>query len=198
MFNEPPTQTLPSGDSTSRTLLERVRLHDPEAWRRLVHLYGPVIYVWGQRAGLQSHDASDVTQEVLHAVSSHIARFRRERPSDSFRGWLRIITANKIRDHFRAQQKLIASHDALEDVPAPDPSSFDSSPSPADDIARRALELIQTEFEPTTWKAFLACVVSKLTAAQAAAELGLTVAAVHKAKSRVMNRLRRDLDGLVE
>ncbi len=63
--------------------------HDPEAWCRLVHLYGPVIYVWSQRAGLQSHDASDVTQEVLHAVSSNIARFRRERPSDSFRGWLR-------------------------------------------------------------------------------------------------------------
>ncbi len=198
MFDGPPTQTLPSGDSTSRTLLERVRLHDPEAWRRFVLLYGPVIYAWGQRAGLQSHDASDLTQEVFQTVAASISRFRRERPGDSFRGWLRTIAANKIRDHFRAQQNRATSYEAIENIAAPDPASFDNDPQAAKALAQRALELIQIEFEATTWQAFLACTVSKLTAPQAAAELGLTVAAVYKAKSRVMNRLRRELDGLVD
>ncbi len=82
--------------------------------------------------------------------------------------------------------------------PAPDPKSFDNDPHVSQALAQRALELIQTEFETTTWQAFLACTVSKLTAPQVAAELGLTVAAVYKAKSRVMNRLRRELDGLVD
>jgi len=30
-------------DSTSRTLLERIKLRDPDAWRRFVGLYGPTL-----------------------------------------------------------------------------------------------------------------------------------------------------------
>ncbi|MBL8825998.1 MAG: sigma-70 family RNA polymerase sigma factor [Planctomycetaceae bacterium] len=198
MFDGPPTQTLFSGGSTSRTLLDRIRLHDPEAWRRFVHLYGPVIYGWGQQMGLQSHDAADVSQEVFQAVASSIEKFRRDRPGDSFRRWLRTIAANKIRDHFRAQAKRASPDLAIDQIAAPDPDSLDGDPRLATALAQRALDLIQTEFETSTWQAFWACSVSGLTAPQVATDLGLTVAAVYKAKSRVLNRLRRELDGLME
>jgi DNA-directed RNA polymerase specialized sigma24 family protein len=46
-------------------------------------------------------DATDVTQEVFRAVSGAIEKFRRERPGDTFRGWLRVIARNKVRHHFR-------------------------------------------------------------------------------------------------
>lgn len=198
MFDTSSQHRAASNDSTSRTLLERVRVLDPEAWRRFVYLYGPVIFQWCRRAGLQAHDAADVTQDVFHSVAASVARFRKEQAGDSFRGWLRTIAANKIRDHFRAAQKLAAPNAALDEIAAPDPSSFDAAPNSTDDLARRAMSLIQTEFETKTWQAFLACAVSGQTAAVVAEQLGMTVAAVHKAKSRVLHRLRRELDGLLD
>ena len=191
-------QTLNSDDSTSNTLLERVRLHDPDAWERFVHLYGPVIYRWARNSQLQSHDAADITQEVFQAVSVNIIRFRHGRAGESFRGWLRTITANKVRDHFRRRQKDVkANNEGVNDTQVPE-SVVDDEPSSSNELAHRALSLIQTEFESRTWQAFMGCAVSGRTAADMAAELRMTVAAVHKAKSRVLHRLRRELDGLLD
>jgi DNA-directed RNA polymerase specialized sigma24 family protein len=46
-------------------------------------------------------DAADIVQEVFQAVLTHLADFRRSRPEDRFRGWLRTIVRNKVHDHFR-------------------------------------------------------------------------------------------------
>src|SRR5262249_2315434 len=84
---------------TSLTVLARVRAHDETAWGRLVSLYGPLVYGWCLRAGLQAADAADVGQEVFAAVARNIPSFRRDRPGDSFRGWLYVITRSKISDN---------------------------------------------------------------------------------------------------
>jgi RNA polymerase sigma-70 factor (ECF subfamily) len=63
-------------------------------------------------------------------------------------------------------------------------------------LARRAMELMEAEFEANTWKACWESVVSDRPAAEIAVELGMTVNAVYLAKSRVLRRLRADLDGL--
>ncbi len=187
--------------STSHTLLDRVRLREPEAWQRFVHLYGPTIYGWAERTSLQAHDAADVTQEVFQSVALHIDRFRRDRPGDTFRGWLRTITLNKVRDLFRNRPNYAVGtaevDDRLARLTAGDDSDS-SLPESTGQLAHRALQLIQTDFEPTTWQAFLLCTVSGRTVAETAAELGLTAAAVYKAKSRVTIRLRRELDGLLD
>ena len=39
------------------SLLVRLKSENPEAWRRLADLYGPVVYEWCRRAGLQAADA---------------------------------------------------------------------------------------------------------------------------------------------
>ena len=57
--------------STSSTLLHRVRSRDPAAWQRFVNLYGPLVYHWGRRAGLQEADetmTAALTPEVIHAI----------------------------------------------------------------------------------------------------------------------------------
>src|SRR2546425_622239 len=87
--------------STSSSLLERVKARDADGWRRLVRLYSPMVFDWCRQRGLQSEDAADVLQEVFQAVFQHVADFRRDRPGDSFRGWLWTITQNKLHDHFR-------------------------------------------------------------------------------------------------
>ena len=71
--------------------------------------------------------------------------------------------------------------------------SVDGSPS---DLTRRALALLKTDFQPTTWQAFWQTTVENCPAPEVAKELQMSVAAVWKAKSRVMQRLREELSGL--
>src|SRR5262245_9179854 len=92
--------TPPSG-ATSRTLLERVRAGEATAWQQLVNLYSPLVLRCCRRWDLQDQDVADVFQEVFQAVALHIGSFRKEKPGDTFRGWLRTITRNKVYDHFR-------------------------------------------------------------------------------------------------
>jgi RNA polymerase sigma-70 factor, ECF subfamily len=63
---------------------------------------------------------------------------------------------------------------------------------------RRALELMQAEFQPTTWKACWEYAVQGRPAAEVAGELQTTVEVVYAAKSRVLRRLREELAGLLE
>ncbi|HUY31871.1 MAG TPA: sigma-70 family RNA polymerase sigma factor [Pirellulales bacterium] len=97
----PPPFTAAS-EATSTSLLERVKTHDALAWRRLLALYGPLVYHWARQKRLQDQDASDIVQEVFRNVATHIGSFRRDREGDSFRGWLWTITRNKIRDQIAA------------------------------------------------------------------------------------------------
>src|SRR5262245_3277432 len=87
--------------SLSTCLLQRLRSQEQDAWGRLVALYGPTVLSWGRRAGLSLEDAEDVRQEVFRAVAAAIANFRRDRPGDSFRGWLWTVTRSKVIDHQR-------------------------------------------------------------------------------------------------
>src|SRR5262249_3854170 len=80
--------------TTSCTLLQRARGHEPDAWTRIVGLYGPLVRTWARRAGLGAEDADDVAQEVFASAAAHLADFRRDRAGDTFRGWLRVITRN--------------------------------------------------------------------------------------------------------
>jgi RNA polymerase sigma-70 factor (ECF subfamily) len=189
--------------STSVSLLARVQSDDPEAWTRLIKLYGPIIYRWARDAGLQESDAADVVQDVFSSLMKHIGRFSRAGPSDTFRGWLWTITRNRIRDHYRAlrkQTQAAGGTDArqrLEQLPErpPDPDSEDGSLE-VGGLRRRALELVREEFDPRTWTAFWRSAVEGDRPADVAADLGVSTWAVYKARSRVLQRLRCELDGL--
>ena len=193
-------------ERTSTILLERVRAQRPEAWQRLVKLYGPAVYVWSRHCGLQPQDAADVVQEVFLAVATHVGSFRRERPADSFRRWLWAITKNKIRDHFRRRQGEppgqggTDAQKRLAEVPArlEQRLSADTDAGRVHGLERRALELIRASFEQRTWDAFWQATVHGRTAAQIAAEMGMTKHAVRQAKYRVLKRLRQEIEGLWE
>src|SRR5579884_1105983 len=86
---------------TRVSLLERARANDAEAWRRLMGLYRPLVLFWCGREGVRPSDVEDVAQEVFAAAAAGLPGFRRERPGDTFRGWLRGITRNQALMHFR-------------------------------------------------------------------------------------------------
>jgi RNA polymerase sigma-70 factor (ECF subfamily) len=193
-----------SSGSASSGLLARVKANDGAAWTRLVELYGPVVYRWARANGLQASDAADVVQDVFQSVARSIESFRREAPADTFRGWLWTIARNKIRDHFRRQggQPQAAGGDtaaaAMAQMPEAGPDDSDEMARRAAQasLARRAMTLMQGDFEESSWRAFWLTAVEGRSAADAAAELGISAAAVYMAKSRVLRRLRQELAGL--
>ena len=91
--------------STSRSLIERVRAVDDDAWNHLVELYAPLVCHYCRRSNLSDADAADVFQDVFHTTFAKIDRFQRRSASDTFRGWLATITQNKIRDLFRRRER---------------------------------------------------------------------------------------------
>jgi RNA polymerase sigma-70 factor (ECF subfamily) len=184
--------------STSRSLLARVQANDPAAWDRLVTLYAPLVWHWCRRMHLPHQETADVFQEVFKAVAVHFPRFHHDRPEDTFRGWLRTITRNKVRDYFRRTQhepEATGGTDAQlhwSQVPALDP---DNELEAGQDslLFQRALSLIQSEFEERSWRAFWRVVVDGCPPQQVADELGMSTGSVRVAKCRILHRLRQEL-----
>jgi RNA polymerase sigma-70 factor (ECF subfamily) len=184
--------------STSSTLLERVKTHDEAAWRRLVHLYGGLVRYWCKKSGLQDADLDDVFQEVFRSVSSHIADYRHERLGDTFRGWLRTVTRNKILDHFRSRGREVAGTGGTEAYQrlCEEADSTDSLEIEMGLVMKQAIEIVQAEFEPQTWRAFWRTVVDNVPTSAVAEELEMSTAGVRQAKSRVQRRMHQEMEGV--
>jgi RNA polymerase sigma-70 factor (ECF subfamily) len=161
---------------------------------------------WCRGFHLREQDMQDVFQEVFQAVAAHVPRFRKQGSADTFRGWLRTITRNKIQDHFRRRDPDLdgvggtAMQMRLSQVPAP---ATAEDPSPADDAAERSLfalglEFIRAEFAERTWQAFWQTAVLGRNAADVAADLAMHAGAVRVAKCRVLRRLREELGDLMD
>lgn len=192
--------------TTSRSLLERVKKDEPEAWDQLVALYAPLVFLWCRGWGLREQDAADIFQEVFQAVAVHIGSFRKARAGDTFRGWLRTITRNKVHDHFRRlgrEPEGVGGSEAqarLAHLPAPSPCEDRSLSAERGEpeLLSRALDLIRPEFAERTWQAFWRTAIEGCSAPEVAAELSMSAGAVRVAKSRVLQRLREELGDLIE
>jgi RNA polymerase sigma-70 factor (ECF subfamily) len=177
------------------------------AWERLVRLYAPLVASWCRRWGVAEQDIGDRLQEVFSAVAANLDRFRKERPTDTFRGWLWTIARNKVRDHFRDRTVEPAGDGGteaclrLQQVPAHSERAGESGLGPdedsdhvlADAVLWKALESIRGEFQERTWLAFWGVAVEGRLTADVAADLEMKAVTVRVAKSRVLLRLRREL-----
>jgi RNA polymerase sigma-70 factor (ECF subfamily) len=187
-------------EATPASLLERLRgPHEPTAWARFVQLYTPLLYRWARRARLGPPDADDLVQDVFITLVQRLPEFRYDEHR-SFRAWLRTVTLNKWRDRHKA--RMPAPRDpqggVLAAQAAPDPVEVLAEAEYRGELARRALELMQMDFQPATWKACWETVALGRPAAEVAAELGLTLSAVYSANCRVLGRLRQELAGLID
>jgi RNA polymerase sigma-70 factor (ECF subfamily) len=185
--------------STSLSLLERARSRDPQAWERLLHLYRPLVLFWCRRAGLIGPDAEDVSQEVFAAVAGGLERFHRDRPGDTFRGWLRGITRNQVLLHYRRrhQQPPAEGGEQLEQVIDPLAGPDAEEQAEVGQVYQRALEQVRGDFEERTWQAFCRTVLDGRSPASLTAELGMTAPAIRQAKARVLRRLKEEVGDLL-
>jgi RNA polymerase sigma-70 factor (ECF subfamily) len=184
---------------TSPTLLRGAQSGDADAWTELVTVYGRRVYRWCRRAGLQPADAANVTQEVFRSVARKLGGFRHDRDGDTFRGWLRRITQNKLRDFQRALVRRIDrapggtdAHEMLLDVAA-DENGYDSELSFEFRLPPRlesAMAQVRAEFSDRDWHLFWRVVVDGQSAAEAGEEFGVSGNAVRLIKMRMLRRFR--------
>ena len=194
------------GDSippTSTTLLGRLRQEpaDQAAWAEFVRRYGPQVYQWCRRWRLQEADAEDVTQAVLVRLSTRMRTFNRD-PAKSFRGYLMTVARYAWFDFLETRKQPAAG------AGGSDVRGLLESVEAGDDLVRRLNEQfdqellveaqvrVQQRVEPHTWEAFRLTAVEGLAGAEVAVRLGLKVATVYKAKSKVQQMLHDEVSRL--
>lgn len=185
---------------TPSSLLLRLRQPGDEvAWQRFVQLYAPLLFHVAGKLGMRGDDAADLVQDVFAVLVRCLPDFSYDR-GKSFRAFLKSILLNKWRD---LRRRVAAS--PIESVGGNPPEAVvpDELVALAEDeyrdhLLKRALRIMQSDFEPATWQGCWAVVVEARPAADVARELGLTVNAVYLARSRVLYRLRQELAGLLD
>jgi len=191
-------------NETRQSLLIRAQTGETTAWKDLTALYRPLIFGWLNRQGVPAGDLEDLSQEVLLSVVKQLPGFQHSGNRGAFRAWLRTIVCSRTADYWRALDGAApaggsGANAALQQMADPD-SELNRQWDEEHDryVLHCLLDLVEEEFEPMTLKAFRRLAVDGVSGAKAAQELGLSVAAVYVAKSRVLARIRQEAEGLID
>ena len=178
--------------ATSLSLIARLRASEGDAWREFAALYAPLVVRWCQRQGLSEADMADVAQDVFRICLSRSASFRKERPADSFRGWLCRITHREITAFFRKRTAAAQAHGGsdfqarLENLPdrrIAEPEA-DEVRQETRYLFQEAMRMAKTEFSDKAWQIFWRVAVDGNPAPAVAEEFQTTPAAVRQTKAR--------------
>lgn len=184
-------------ERTPASLLARLKqTESAEAWTRFVYLFAPLLDRWAHMLGLRDADAADVVQDVFCILVARLPAFIYD-PQKSFRAWLWTVLRNACRDYNQRRNLPLlpaetidrrAAGDGIDDVEESEYRHY---------VVGRAMQIMQADFTPATWKAFWSVVVEDRPGVEVARELGISVNAVYLARVRVLSRLRQELAGLV-
>ena len=192
-------------NETRQSLLLRAQSGETDAWKDLTDLYRPLILRWLNRQGVPARDLEDLSQEVLLSVVKQLPSFQHSGHRGAFRSWLRTIVCRRTADYWRALDAGAQASGgsgataALQQLADPD-SELNRQWDEEHDryVVHCLLDLVEVEFEPITLQAFRRLALDGVSGTDAAQELGLSVAAVYVAKSRVLNRIRQEAEGLID
>lgn len=173
---------------------------DQDAWEQFVAIYDPLIYRLARLKGFQDADARELVQDVLLAVSKAVHRWEPDKNRGRFRDWLFRIARNLMINFMtRKKHQSIANGDAdltlLLDQQI-DPTSEQSALFDLEygrQMFLRASDRVREQVTSNTWQAFWKTTVEGKTIPEIAAELGMSIGAVHIARSRVLGRLRLEV-----
>lgn len=201
-------QTLDFGEhsgsiTASTSLVRRVKSQDPDAWRRLASIYGPLVYRWARTSGLQAADAEDIVGEVFAGVLKTVERFQHDGRPHSFRRWLRTMAWRSVMKSLQKRRsRPVATGGTTAAVHVQglaEEGIHEQQLETRDEIEwvrQRAMQIIQDDYRPSYWEVFRRVSLEGEAPAEVAKAAGMSVWAVYKVQSRILNRLRAELDEL--
>jgi RNA polymerase sigma-70 factor (ECF subfamily) len=188
--------------TTRVTLLARLGQNptDQVAWDEFVECYGRHILRWCKQWKLQEADAEDVAQEILLKLSQKLREFAYD-PSRSFRGWLKTVAHHAWRDFVDGRRnraasgdtqvwELVQSTEAREDLAQKLEEAFDL------ELLEAAKVRVRLRVAPHTWDAFRLVALEGVPVAEAAVTVGMQVAMIYVAKSKVQKMLQEEIENL--
>jgi len=183
--------------STPASLLDRIRdPKDQSARDRFVQFCGPVVFAFAAKLGVPHERRLDFTQDVFLLLFQKIPTFKYDQ-NLRFRGWLFTVMRNKWREEYRKNQTQ-GSQVPLFDAPDERQVSDYGQEEFERHVVHRALKIMKADFEEKTWMACWEQIVNDKKGKEVAAMLGMSVAAVYQARTKVLRRLRQDLMGIID
>lgn len=182
---------------TRASLIVRLKAsEDSSVWHEFVSIYESVIYRTARKQGLCHDDSAEVTQEVLTRVTKAIDGWEINPGRGSFRGWLYRITKNLSIDYLRkSKRRPTTGNDTtiLNSIKAPGESGNDFDRQFERQVFRQTARTIENQFKPKTWKAFWMTTVDGKSIDEAVKQLDMTRGAIYIARSRVMAKLKQEV-----
>ena len=187
------------GETTSVTLLGRLHQQpgDAAAWQEFVARYRPRIYTQCLALALQPADAEDVTQAVLLRLVEKLPQFRYD-PTQCFRAWLKTVTHHILVDYLTEKRRLPGSGETavvrlLENVQAREDLVREMEAEYERELFEEALKQVRERVPVQQWEAFRLTALEQLSGAEVAARLGMLVATVYTARSKVQKLVRDEV-----
>jgi len=182
---------------TSASMLLRLRadgtLDRQVGWNDFSKMYGSVIAGFARNAGAKPQEVDDILQDVMLGFFKQSRVFEYDPAKGRFRGYLKRITLNAIRDRYRRKRPIVGLPESY------DPPAGESELNAAWDrewtehLLRRALEKVKTNIQPKTLAAFERYGVRGEPVASVAKDLDMSEASIRHAKMRVLDQMRQEI-----
>lgn len=188
----------PPDTSTRASIFLKLNCSDSKprevAWRQFYDRYAPVIFDYAQRKGASGQQADEVVQNVICGFFEASPRFVYDPARGRFRGYLKACVARAL-SRFR---HVISRNGPvpIDELEVPDERSDDDLWEKLwrQQLLRRAVEITREHYSRKgklkTFFAFEQNVLLGASAPKTAHKLGINVASVHAAKTRVTEKLR--------
>ncbi len=193
-------------DTRASLILRLADAQDVAAWDEFTRIYQPVVYRLARRRGLQHADAEELVQEAMLAVARAVHAWVPDPRRGRFRGWLRRIARNLAVNFLtRRKHQVWGTGDTDAVRLLAEAETRAASGSTADDVSalfeteyrrevfRAAAARVKTSVQERTWQAFWLTTVDDLPSGDVARRLGMSIGSVYIARSRIMARLREEV-----
>jgi RNA polymerase sigma-70 factor (ECF subfamily) len=189
--------------TTQLSLIDRLGdLDDRDAWTTFIEIYHPAILASLRRRGLQDSDADDVAQKVLMSVARSLAARPHDPNVAMFRTWLQTIIKNAASNAIQRQPKDRAvggeAADAFQNLVEPYQNSVWDDLDYRRSLLEKAAQRIQNDYTPDVWTAFWRTAILGESIEDVAASQGKSVGSIYAARSRVIKRLRDEVQKVEE
>jgi RNA polymerase sigma-70 factor (ECF subfamily) len=192
----------PIPDTRASLIVRLPNADDAAAWKEFAEIYEPFVYQYARRRGLQDCDARELVQNVFLGVAKAVRRWRPDPDQARFRTWLFRIARNQLLTRLSGREhEQSLDSDAWKNLAAPVGSELSSS---AEQLAYRrevfhwASIRVQRTVKPATWQAFWQTSFVGRPVDDVARQLGVARGFVYVARSRVIQKLREEIQRFLD
>ena len=183
---------------TPTSLLVQCRANNQESWDTLSLLYSRLIWHWCASAGFSDADCHDISQEVFLSVARNIDSFRKEKPEQKFRYWLKSITRSRISDFRKKKQRTPIAVGEFEDYQQNEVEIPDDEATETMLIYCQLMKILEKHFSERDIQVFKRLSTSEgVTSASIGEEFGITATAVRQIKYRIKKRILEEYEDVL-